>query len=113
MSFVDRKKELLMEYRQRKREMGVFFFESAEGGNYLGCAADPKSAINKNVFQLKMGSHPNKRLQKEWSERGAAAFSVRVLDSLEYDEETKAECAEELAMLFDDWMRKLKNAEVV
>ena len=110
---MDRKKELLMEYRQRKREMGVFLFECAEGGRYIGGADDPKSAINKNVFQLKMGSHPNKRLQKEWSERGEAAFSVRVVDSLEYDEETKAECAEELAMLFDDWMLKLKNAEVV
>ena len=102
-----------MEYRRRKREMGVFLFECAEGGRYIGGADDPKSAINKNVFQLKMGSHPNKRLQKEWSERGAAAFSVRVVDSLEYDEETKAECAEELAMLFDDWKLKLKNAEDV
>lgn len=110
---MDRKKELLMEYRQRKREMGVFLFECAEGGRYIGRADDPKGAINKNVFQLKMGSHPNKRLQKEWSDRGEAAFSVRVLDSLEYDEETKAECAEELAMLFDDWIQKMKDAEVV
>jgi hypothetical protein len=110
---VDRKKELLMEYRQRKREMGVFLFECAEGGRYIGRADDPKGAINKNVFQLKMGSHPNKRLQKEWSDRGGAAFSVRVLDSLEYDEETKAACAEELAMLFDDWIQKMKDAEVV
>lgn len=110
---MDRKKELLMEYKQRKREMGVFLFECAEGGRYIGRADDPKGAINKNVFQLKMGSHPNKRLQKEWSDRGEAAFSVRVLDSLEYDEETKAECAEELAMLFDDWIQKMKDAEVV
>ena len=110
---MDRKKELLMEYRQRKREMGVYLFECAEGGRYIGRADDPKGAINKNVFQLKMGSHPNKRLQKEWSDRGEAAFSVRVLDSLEYDEETKAECAEELAMLFDDWIQKMKDAEVV
>lgn len=110
---MDRKKELLMEYRQRKREMGVYLFECAEGGRYIGRADDPKGAINKNVFQLKMGSHPNKRLQKEWSDRGEAAFSVRVVDSLDYDEETKEECAEELAMLFDDWKLKLKNAEVV
>lgn len=110
---MDRKKELLMEYKQRKREMGVFLFECAESGRYIGRADDPKGAINKNVFQLKMGSHPNKRLQKEWSDRGEAAFSVRVLDSLEYDEETKAECAEELAMLFDDWIQKMKDAEVV
>jgi hypothetical protein len=102
-----------MEYRQRKREMGVYLFECAEGGRYIGRADDPKGAINKNVFQLKMGSHPNKRLQKEWSDRGEAAFSVRVVDSLDYDEETKEECAEELAMLFDDWKLKLKNAEVV
>ena len=110
---MDRKKELLMEYRRRKREMGVFLFECAEGGRYIGRADDPKGAINKNVFQLKMGSHPNKRLQKEWAEHGEAAFSARVVDSLEYDEETKEECAEELAMLFDDWKLKLKNAEVV
>ena len=110
---MDRKKELLMEYKQRKREMGVFLFECAEGGRYIGRADDPKGAINKNVFQLKMGSHPNKRLQKEWSDRGEAAFSVRVVDSLDYDEETKEECAEELAMLFDDWIQKMKDAEVV
>lgn len=110
---MDRKKELTMAYRRRKREMGVYLFECAEGGSYIGRADDPKSAINKNVFQLKMRSHPNKRLQKEWSDRGEAAFSVRVLDSLEYEEETKEECAEELAMLFDDWKLKLKNAEVV
>lgn len=110
---MDRKKELLMEYRQRKREMGVFLFECAEGGRYIGRADDPKGAINKNVFQLKMELHPNKRLQKEWSDRGEAAFSVRVLDSLGYEDETKAECAEELAMLFDDWKLKLKDAEVV
>ena len=110
---MERKKELLMEYRQRKREMGVYLFECAEGGSYIGRADDPKSAINKNVFQLKMGSHPNKRLQKEWSERGEGAFSVRVLDVMEYDDETKAECAEELAMLFDDWKQRMKDAEVL
>ena len=55
---MDRKKELLMEYKQRKREMGVFLFECAEGGRYIGRADDPKGAINKNVFQLKIAKLP-------------------------------------------------------
>ncbi len=48
------------------------------------------------------------------SGRTAAIWrSPCAVDSLDYDEETKEECAEELAMLFDDWKLNQKNAEVV
>jgi len=44
-----RKKKLLMEYKHRKPEMGVYVFECiSTGKSYIGCYHDLKARLNSN-----------------------------------------------------------------
>lgn len=69
-----------------------------------------KGKINGTKFKLNSGGHPNKELQKEWKEHGEEAFSIEVLENLEYDkDESKTDYSEELALLQMIWEEKLKK----
>ncbi len=52
--------------------------------------------------------HPNRKLQKEWTEFGSDNFTIEILDNLEYDHnEAKADYKEDLALLQLMWEEKL------
>lgn len=111
-----RKKKLLMEYKHRKTEMGVFVFECIPTKkNYIGCTNDTKSAINASHFKLSAGLHKNNNLQLDWNKYGESDFSVKVLELLPYDEkdEAKTDYSEELEALHDMWLRKVGNSETI
>jgi len=107
------RKELKEHYKKLKPDMGVFKIESRTSGNcFLFLAPDLKSLMNRSLFQLNMGSHPNRRLQNEWQEQGGNAFSIEVLERLEYDRsETKIDYSEELEILRLIWSEKLQGAD--
>lgn len=105
----NRRKELVEAYKQMKPDMGIFRIRAREGNKcFLEVTQDLKSFINRTLFQLNMGSHPNKELQKEWTARGEEHFAVEVLEKLKYDkDETKEDYSEELAILRMVWEEKL------
>lgn len=105
------RKELKESYKRLKPEMGVFKVESGASGNYyLFAARDLKSQMNRCRFQLEMGSHPDRKLQSEWREQGAAGFSIEVLERLDYDkDEAKTDYSEELELLRLIWSEKLNG----
>jgi len=111
-----RKRKLLMEYKHRKPEMGIFVFECiSTGKRYVGCTNDTKSTVNANRFKLGAGMHKNNNLQDDWNNYGEPNFSVRVLEILPYDEkdETKTDYSVELEALRDKWIKKEENSEVI
>lgn len=107
---MDRKKELKELYKQTKSEMGIFAVRTKDGGYcFLETTQNLKGKINSTRFQLQLGSHPNKDLQKQWNELGEEAFEIAVLENLEYDkDESKTDYSEELSIMKMLWETKLK-----
>ncbi|TJX15172.1 GIY-YIG nuclease family protein [Tissierella creatinini] len=106
---MDRKKELKEQYKQMKPDMGIFTVRSNISNKaYLGISQNLNGYINRTLFQLKLGSHPNMELQKDWKEYGADNFTVEIIEILEYDkDESKTDYSEELAVLKMIWEEKL------
>ena len=92
-----------------KPDMGIFMIKSEiSGKGLLYPVQDLKGKMNRFRFQLEMGSHPNKALQKEWTEQGAGSFSFTVLENLDYDkDETKTDYSDELELLRMEWEQRL------
>lgn len=111
-----RKKKLLMEYKHRKTEMGIFVFECiSTGKSYIGYTNDTKSTINASRFKLGAGLHKNNNLQADWNNYGESNFSVRVLEILPYDEKdaAKTDYSIELEELRDKWIKRAGNSEAI
>lgn len=109
-----RKQELKQEYRLRKPDMGVFGVMRSDGLRCLVEAShDLKSMINRTQFQLDAGFHPNRDLQRDWTQNGARGFEIRILEKLEYDEdESKTDYQDEIALLKAAWIDKLREQGV-
>ena len=106
---MDRKKELKEQYKQMKPPMGIFIIRSNSSNKcYIEVTPNLKGKINSAKFQLANGSHRNRELQQAWRDLGEAAFTIEVLENLEYDkDETKTDYKEDLALLKMMWEEKL------
>lgn len=101
----ERKKQLMMEYKNRRPEMGVISLTcKATGEAFLGTSEDTKIAFNSISARLSGLSHPNKRLQELWNKYGPEGFEQKVIRVLKYEdpgedhtaelEKLRAECLE-------------------
>ncbi|MDD3653563.1 MAG: GIY-YIG nuclease family protein [Desulfotomaculaceae bacterium] len=106
---MDRKKELKLQYKLMKPQMGIFIIRSKESNKcYIQATANLRGAMNGAIARLKGGLHPNRELQKEWDKLGAESFIAEILDYLEYDkDEAKTDYKGELAVLQMIWEEKL------
>ena len=113
MNDSDRKKQLTMEYKQQKSEMGVFLFENKSSGCcYIGYTQNLKGALNGGRFKLNSNGHPNKILQQDWNTHGEGAFHISVLETMPYDEdESKTDYKPDLELLAEIWKEKYPTAE--
>ena len=107
---MNRKKELKKEYRQMKPAMGVFGIQSQITGKYyLEGTANLRAAINRSIFQLNFGSHPNQELQMDWTKLGQDNFAIKIIDELPYtEEEPQKGYADEVQKLQEMWQEKLR-----
>jgi len=105
------KKKLKQQYKEMKPSMGVFIIKNNVNGKaFLGVSNDTKSIINRHRFQLQWGGHPIKELQQDWEKYGEDAFTIEVLEYLEYDKkEEKVDYSEELEILKIMWIDKLNE----
>ena len=107
MSVPDRK-ESVRRYKETARPMGVFRVRNASSGvSLVGTSVDVPAMLNRQRFQLEMGSHPNRALQRDFAELGEAAFAFDSLDLLEPADEPDADPAEELLALETMWRERL------
>lgn len=108
-------KELKEAYKAMKTQMGIVFLQCKENGQeYLWAVQDTRGKVNGLRARLNgnmyRGSR-NKKIQEEWNKYGEAAFEIKVLDILEYDEEElKTDYTEELEMLLEDWEKQYPQA---
>lgn len=84
---MQRKKQLLEEYKNRKPEMGVISFRCITTGEaFLGVSKDTKADFNSNRCKLATSWHPNKRLQELWNQYGESGFELSVIRVLKYED---------------------------
>lgn len=105
----NRRKELIEQYKQMKPDMGIFRIRLKGGDKcFLETSHNLKGKMNSTRFQLDMGSHPNKELQRDWKELGPDRFEFEVLELLPYaKDESKIDYTEELEILKHIWEERL------
>jgi hypothetical protein len=105
----NRRKELIEQYKRMKPDMGIFRIRLKDGNKcFLETSHNLKGKMNSVRFQLEMGSHPNKELQRDWKEYGPDRFEIEVLELLPYGkDESKTDYSEELEILKHIWKERL------
>src|ERR1043165_6048519 len=104
-----KQRDLKKEYRQNPPKRGVYQVRNEQNGKiFIGSALNVVGAINSSRVQLKAGSHPNRKLQTEWREFGADAFTFEILDELSAGQGSFAEQRAEVAVLEEIWLDKIQ-----
>jgi hypothetical protein len=98
---MNRRKEIINEYKERKRLGGVYTITNTLNGKYfIGHTANLKSVQNHFQFAVTTGSTVHPKLKKDWEELGAQAFRLDVLEELEQrPEQSQAEFMDDLKTL--------------
>lgn len=80
-------KELNSIYKDMKFRIGVFQIRNTITNKiFVGSSTDLDATWNRYKFELNMGSHPNQKLQQDWSDLGEANFSYEVLMEIKQDD---------------------------
>ena len=105
----DRKKELKRAYKERPKSAGVFQIKNTINGRLLLCSSlNLDTAFNKHRFALKLGSHRNKGLQKDWNEYGALAFAFEILETVTMSDDAGFNLLDELTLLEQIWFEQVR-----
>lgn|SRR5574340_940037 len=98
---MNKRKEISNAFKTRRLKGGVYTITNMVNEKYItGCAADLKSMQNRFQFAITTGSAIHPKLQKEWDEYGAQAFTFEVLEELEQrPDQSPAEFVDELKTL--------------
>lgn len=109
MREMNRRKEIINEYKDRKLSGGVYTITNTLSGKYLlSHAANLKSVQNHFQFAVTTGSTVHPKLQKDWEELGAQAFTLEVLEELEQGPtQSLAEFMDDLKTLEQLWRANL------
>ena len=88
--------------------MGVFRVRNTGAGvSLIGTSVDLPAMLNRQLFQLQMGSHPNTDLQLDFGEAGESAFAFETLDVLEPRDDHDVDPHTDLTELEAMWRERL------
>ena len=104
----DRKKALRAEYDQRKPDMGIVCWRGGER-MWIAKSMDAKKDYNSSLFQLQLGSWPNRELQRAYTE-DPASFQWSLLKKLDYEERDE-DHSEDLELLYMMCLEEYPQAE--
>ena len=103
------RKELNREYVERVKPAGVYQVKNlANGKVLLGSSLNLEGPLNRHRFMLKIGSHTNKSLQKDWNEFGADQFAFEILEEVQRRDDPSFNLKDELELLEMVWIEKLQ-----
>lgn len=109
---MDRKKELIRQYKDTPLPMGVFQIKNNVNGKLLIIKAqDIPGIINRHRLELDRGIHRNPELQADWVHFGADAFSFDILAALKPEESLPEDRPKALSVLLDHWLEELQPFE--
>ena len=103
------RKEILREYRDRRKPAGIFQVRNTANGKVLlGSSLNLEGILNGQKFRLTMGSHPNRALQKEWKEFGPDSFVFEIVELVEIKDEPGFDVEDELSLLEEIWLENVQ-----
>lgn len=107
------RKSRIRDYKDNPPAGGVFLVRNIATDRVLiGHAANLAGMLNRQRFQLEMGSHPDHELQADWNSLGANSFEFQVLDELEPNPDLAPEgISEELIVLHRLWLENLADSD--
>ena len=106
------RKELNREYAGRVKPAGIYQVRNtANGKMLLGSSLNLEGPLNRHKFMLKIGSHTNKMLQKDWNELGADFFVFEILEEVKMKDDPNFNLQDELTLLEMIWLEKLQPVE--
>jgi len=80
MSSNESRKDAVRKFKEKKVSVGIYAVRSATGGVWVGGSKNLDATRNSCWFTLRIGSHIEKSLQKEWNAQGESSFSYEVLE---------------------------------
>jgi hypothetical protein len=103
------RKEIHREYKERVKPSGVFQIKNmADGKVLLGSSLNLEGPLNKHRFMLRINSHPNQELQKDWNELGPDQFIFEILETVPIKDDPNFNLKDELTLLEEIWLEKLQ-----
>lgn len=93
----EQKKALRTQYDERKPDMGIVCWQRGDD-MWIAISRDVKADYNSSLFQLRLGSWPNRELQKAFTE-DPDAFQWSILKKLDYEDRDE-DHSEELELLY-------------
>ncbi len=103
------KKEIKRKYKETVQPMGIYQIRNLINGKiFIGKSKDLNGKFNSYKFQLKNGSHMNSELQADYNKYGDEGFVFEIIDRLEPKEDLSYDYTEDLEVLEEMWLEKLK-----
>lgn len=94
------RKEIKIEYKEQKFELGVFEIRNKiENKIFIDSSNNIPAKFNRHKFQLNAGLHPNKEMQADWNKYGEINFEFNLIEEIEQKDEIR------------DYSKKLKELE--
>ena len=93
----NQRKDLRAQYERRKPDMGVVCLQNG-GQRWIAISKDAAADHNSTLFQLQLGSWPNRELQKAFSQ-DPGGFQWSLLKRLDYKERDE-DHSEDLELLY-------------
>lgn len=103
------RKDIIREYKERKKPAGVFQIKNlANGKVLLGSSLNLEGPLNSHKFMLTIGSHRNAALQRDWNTFGPDRFVFEILEVVQVKDEPGFRLEDELTLLEEIWLEKLR-----
>jgi len=103
------RKELVREYKERRKPAGVFMVKNTANGKVLlGSSLNLEGPLNSHRFMLRSGKHLNEALQRDWDAFGPESFVFEILETVPESDDPGFNVDEELTLLEEIWLEKLE-----
>jgi group I intron endonuclease len=103
------RKDINREYKERVKPAGIYQVKNTVNGKVLlGSSLNLEGPLNRHKFMLKIGSHTNKELQKDWDEFGPEKFVFEILEEIKVKEDPNFNLKDELTLLEQIWLEALQ-----
>ena len=103
------RKDIHREYKERVKPAGVYQVKNTVNGKVLlGSSLNLEGPLNRHKFMLKIGSHTNKALQKDWDELSPDQFVFEILEEVKVKDDPNFNLKDELTLLEQIWLEELQ-----
>jgi len=107
------RRDLARDYKEKAPDAGVYALECAATGQvWVAGARNLSGQENRHLFGLRTGGHMNREMQAAWAAHGGAAFSFRVLETLDTEDMTPLGVADLVKTRERHWLEALGARKV-